>query len=171
MRQRLFLIRREMFLFMADGGIDPDSLAYGHVRTFMNTAIRYADGLSLTRSIVGIATIGEYGKTRMLKIEEEIASLPPSTRERLISFRSRAAETIGFYMIIKSPLGWLMIAAAAIFVVLSAIAAFLRIAWAKTWSEEIGILRRRAARQAEQETEILRCIEEEHGAGVSLAAA
>ena len=143
MRQRLFLIRREMFLFMADGGIDPDSLAYGHVRTFMNTAIRYADGLSLTRSIVGIATIGEYGKTRMLKIEEEIASLPPSTRERLISFRSRAAETIGF----------------------------LRIAWAKTWSEEIGILRRRAARQAEQETEILRCIEEEHGAGVSLAAA
>jgi len=161
LRQRLFGIRREMFLYMVDGGIEPTNPAYSRVRSFMNAAIRFADGLSLTRSFIGAKAAGEYGKERTRELEAAIASLPEESRERIAHFRMRASVAVGFYMIAKSPVGWVIIICAITLALLSAAASSHRIAWAKTWAEAVQTAKYRAARRAEQETENLRCIEDE----------
>jgi hypothetical protein len=160
LRLRLFALRREMFIYMVEGGIDPDHPAYGRVRSFMNTAIRYADGLSLVRSIVGAATAGRYGKQRVRAMDDAIATLPEETGTRIKQFKKRASTAIGFYMLARSPLGWALF----LIVVLAAIAmlfgSLLKRAWARTWSDAMDVVRQ----HAEAETQILGCIEDEPAA-------
>jgi hypothetical protein len=158
LRYRLFKIRREMFLYMAGGGIDPDNVAYGRVRMFMNTAIRFADGLSLTRSIVNSASLGSYGRARMEELQSAIKALPREARDRIEEFRHRASTAIAVYMLIRSPLGWLLMAISIPLMVLLVIVSIVRSAWAKAASSKVfDVFRLRA----EEETQMLRCMEDD----------
>jgi hypothetical protein len=158
LRYRLFKIRREMFLFMADGGIHPDNIAYGRVRAFMNTAIRYANGLSLARAIVGAASLGDYGRERIQDLESSINALPAETRNRIDGFRKQASTAIAIYMVVRSPLGWLLMVGSIPVAALLAAVSIVRSAWAKTWSRgAFNIIRLRA----EEETQMLRCMEDD----------
>jgi hypothetical protein len=160
LRHRLFAIRREMFLFMAEGGVSPDHPAYGSVRTFINVAIRYADGLSLARSLIGFTVAGKFGKERVKEVERLIATLPEPARTRISSFRQRAAMAIGLYASIRSPLAWVLVFPAIVATVVFVIISILRSAWAKTRTDALAAL----TKKVEQETQILVCIEEEQKA-------
>jgi hypothetical protein len=150
LRYRLFSIRREMFLFMAKGGISADHVAYGHVRAFLNASIRYADHFSLSRTIAGAMVAGELGKERIKEIEASINALDPDARNTLQDCRQRAASALGLYATLRSPVGWILSLCA--IPVLTIVAVF----W-KPWAR----IRQSLTRRAEQETELLRCIEEE----------
>jgi hypothetical protein len=157
LRHRLFSIRREMFLFMAKGGISAEQPAYGHVRSFINSAIRHADSFSLGRTILGVAVAGEFGKERTREVEALIASLPPDAKNQLQKFRQQSALALGAYAIVRSPLGWLLSLIAVPVVGLVALRSLVRSASAKPWARA----RQALTRRAEQETQILKCIDED----------
>jgi len=158
LRYRLFKIRREMFLYMAAGGIDPSHLAYGRVRVFMNAAIRYADGLSLTRGIVNTFAIGDSGSARTQKLAASIETLPIETRKKIEGFRRQASSTIAIHMLLRSPLGWFLMLISVPMAVIVISGFLVRAAWARAFSREaLDVFRQRA----EEETQMLRCMEDE----------
>jgi hypothetical protein len=157
LRYRLFRLRRDMFLYMAEGGVSADHPAYGHVRSSMNAAIRFSDSISVARTIAGMAVSGKLGRERMREIELSVASLPPGTRERIQDFRQRAALAVGVYAVVRSPLGWIIMLATLPLLVLSVLFSLLKSASDKPWTW----IQRSLARKAEQETQILKCMEEE----------
>lgn len=160
LRYRLFNIRREMFLFMADGEIDPNEFAYSRVRSFMNSAIRYADGFSLMRTVVNAASVGNYGRERVRELQDAINSLPEGVREKIASFRLQASSAVAFYMIVRSPIGWALILLAFPVVLLFLLVSLVKRAWAETWSQRALA---RVRLRAEEETQVLRCMEEDEG--------
>jgi hypothetical protein len=163
LRQQLFAIRRELFVYMASGNIDPDNVAYGRVRTFMNSAIRYANDLSLTRALIGVAVAGQFGRERVRELERSIAALPAPAQVAISAFRKRAADAIGRYMIARSPVGWLLVALFVPVALAVSLLSLLQRAWSKPWSDALAIFSRRA----EQETQILRCMEEDGAAAAA----
>lgn len=163
LRHRLFSIRREMFIFMAKGGISADHPAYGRVRSFINSAIRYADAFSLGRTIAGVAVAGELGKERTREVEALIATLPPEAMNQLQQFRQRAALALGTYAIVRSPLGWLLSLILVPVIGLIALRSLVRSAGAKPWARA----RQALTRRAEQETQILKCIDEDSHAAAA----
>jgi hypothetical protein len=166
LRHRLFTIRREMFIFMAEGGIDSDHRAYGRVRWFLNSAIRYAGGLSFARSLLGAAFAGERGRERVFELNEAISELPNDTKAQIEKFRDRATTAVALYTIVRSPLAWVLAIVAVPFIVVVAIGSLVHWAWVKTFSKgALDIVRLKA----EEEMQVLWCIEED-GEGAAVAA-
>jgi hypothetical protein len=157
LRYRLFSIRRDMFLFMANGGISQDHAAYGHVRAFLNASIRYADHFSLSRTIAGVLVAGDIGRERTREIEASMNALAPEVKTRLQSYRQRAALALAVYAVVRSPLAWILSVIAAPILLVATACSMAASAGAKPWAR----IRLSLTRRAEQETQILRCIEEE----------
>ena len=61
-RQNMFELRRELFCYMASGGVNADEPAYAHLRRSMNGMIRYAEHVSFSRMIVTFAANRQAGR-------------------------------------------------------------------------------------------------------------
>lgn len=108
-RQRLFGLRRELFLIMADGEIAPDHPLYVALRSTMNGMLRFAEHLSFTRvlivSVLGRATGAAYAE-RMDLLFRSVESM--GTRKRLMRLRRRLGIEIIKFITLTSPVLWLL---------------------------------------------------------------
>jgi hypothetical protein len=106
LRQDLFKIRRDLFLYMAEGNIDPCHPAYTSLRTTINACLRYAEKMSYVNILFGFLTKKatkqyEEGVVQALKMIEN-----PEVQKKLHAFRVEVYKAIGIHMFRVSPLLW-----------------------------------------------------------------
>jgi hypothetical protein len=110
LRDQLFTVRDEMFLYAVDRGIT-DTPAHENLRLLMNSLIRYAHRVSLGRLL-----LLEYSQ-RVFKIRpstpatyvewaKAVDALPADQAERMRDFHDQAMLVITKHMITGSPLLW-----------------------------------------------------------------
>jgi hypothetical protein len=110
LRDHLFTLRDEMFLYALDHGI-AETPAHENLRLMMNSLIRYAHRVSLARLM-----LLEISR-RVLKLKpslpatyiewvEAVKALPPDEAERMREFHAKAMLLIMTHMITGSPLLW-----------------------------------------------------------------
>ncbi len=103
-RQRIFGLRRELFLYMADGNISPDEPAYGQIRTTMNYLLHTADRLTFTRVILSMIIYRKYGEGYSERIDGIMDRVTdPEVRARLQDFRVRVGRELLSLAIFTSP--------------------------------------------------------------------
>jgi hypothetical protein len=111
-RQTVFGVRRDMFLFMVNGGICPDDPAYVHMRATMNGLLRYAERVTLLRTMVSMRQLRRApvpGKT----LQEVLDGVEDkAARAAMCGFRDRVGNAILVHVIFTSPVGWGLILAA-----------------------------------------------------------
>jgi hypothetical protein len=120
-RQRMFELRRELFLEAADGLVKRDRADRLVVQT-MNGVLRHADGITFVRMIVGAMVMrSEPDRTR--EIEQALESSDKDSRLRLQYFQKRVGLEIVRHMAMSSVLFWLLAAIALPILVLLAVVA------------------------------------------------
>lgn len=145
LRHRLFDLRHELFMFMANGGVAADARAYGHVRSAMNGWIRFAERLSFTRTVLLAVVARDELRVRTEKVDRDLAELDPSAREALVLFRRRAGKAIATYLVASSPLAWIALAGTIVYFALGR-------AWSYAWNT--------AFERLQAEGEVLGCLED-----------
>jgi hypothetical protein len=152
LRYRLFELRHELFMFMANGGVAADAPAYGHVRSAMNGWIRFAERLSFSRTLLLAIVARDELRVRTEKTERDLLNLDPPARDALVQFRRRAGKEIAKYLLASSPLAWFILVIATIYFALGR-------AWTYAWNA--------AFERLQSEGEVLGCLDEETVAAVA----
>lgn len=116
-RQRIFRLRRELFLLRVDGEIAADDPAYQAMMRSMNGLLRYAESISFGRMLVSVV----FGRKPTGAFNAALAKTPRPAADRLASFRVRQGYEVVRHMVYTSPLLWgLLIVAVPLFHLLSA---------------------------------------------------
>jgi hypothetical protein len=109
-RQRLFAIRRELFIYMADGRIRPTDPAYVALRSSINSLLLFADRLSFLRLVMdGLlwrrrgAKLSADFKNRIMAVEDE------SVRRDLMGFNDRMLSQMVRHLVWSSPVLWVVL--------------------------------------------------------------
>jgi hypothetical protein len=108
MRNRVFQLRREMFLLVAHGELFSDHQAYGLLRSKMNLLVRCANSVSIRRTMVARLAINERCKAATHKLDGAIQVLPDITRAKVESIRKRLDATVACFMFQRSFLFWVL---------------------------------------------------------------
>ena len=107
-RQRLFRLRRDLFLYMAAGGIEPDSPAYTTLRMTINGALRFAERMTLPRAIYLTVFFGRHLAGYRERMEQILATLSPSQKKAIEEFRTRLGLTIALHMLVGNVVAWII---------------------------------------------------------------
>lgn len=112
LRDRLFALRDEMFLYAFDQGII-DTAAHENLRLLMNGLIRYAHRVSLARLLLldmsqRAFRIRPSAPRIYTEWVEAVAALPPDEAEHMRNFHDAAIFSIMKHMVSGSPALWLM---------------------------------------------------------------
>lgn len=106
-RQRVFNLRREMFLLVANGKISPEEPAYTHLRSTMNGVIRFAKHLTFLRLLLHGTLFRKYTLAYSQRLKADLASISNSAlRQQLIQFRLRLGQEIIRHVLFISPIAW-----------------------------------------------------------------
>jgi hypothetical protein len=99
-RQNLFQIRREAFLFAADGGVEFEHPAYIRVRQQANALLSQAERVGFIQTLVAVLVLG---RPPLPDFEDLLDGLDDASKERLLSFhRATAFQTLR-YCFLTSP--------------------------------------------------------------------
>jgi len=110
-RGRIFEARDNIFLLAAEGHLDFDSEVYRDVRALLNKMLRYAHRASLLRVLVEmLRDKGEAEIPWPLQLVDEIQD--KEAREAVQIEIIRAVKAVGQMALMKSPLGWVLVAVA-----------------------------------------------------------
>jgi len=104
-RQRMFALRRQLFVFMAEGNIRPDDPAYVCLRNSLNAWIRNAEKLTFLRICIIGALLEE--PTRQYRANDRAhvdAISDEAVRKRLVSIREDMANVVIGHVITTSPI-------------------------------------------------------------------
>jgi hypothetical protein len=106
-RQRVFYLRRALFLTMADGVIRHDDPAYCRLYRAMNGTLRYAESITLLRVIAH----GVFMKRELQEaddpLDRAIAGLESDeARERITVLRSQLGFEVARHIVTTSPFAW-----------------------------------------------------------------
>jgi hypothetical protein len=106
-RQRIFTLRRELFLYMADGHIAPEHPAYVMLRNNMNGLLRFTEDISFGRMILGALFFRQPSKMYALRFER-CANLieGDEVRNHLTGFKTRIGKEILVHSFKVSPSAW-----------------------------------------------------------------
>lgn len=108
-RQRIFRLRREMFLFMIEQKLDPSEPAYTHLRSTMNGLLRFAERLTVVRVLLHGAIFRQQTYAYSQKVHERLSMLQnPMLREKLSHFRLKLGYEIIRHIVITSPIAWVL---------------------------------------------------------------
>ena len=103
-RQRLFALRDDAFLYCAENGVPFDHPAYTHLRSSLNATIRYTRNLNWS-TLLSLALLPDREVVTRYKVRLETAvqSLPtPEQREKLGEFHMRMHLAVVDYVIHNS---------------------------------------------------------------------
>lgn len=115
LRHRVFCLRRELFLMMAEGRIDKRNPAYIGLRNAMNWSLRFAERMDLSSSIVCMLLFRKriWALTRFRHdVIEAIAD--PAVRARLRELDKELGRLTFSHSAPVSPIAWILIAGIAI---------------------------------------------------------
>lgn len=108
-RQRIFHLRRELFLMAADGMLGPNEPAYTHLRTTMNGVLRFTERLTLLRLFLHGTLFREQTRAYSQKLHRELSRVEdPLVREKLMYFRRRLGQEIIRHVLVVSPVAWVL---------------------------------------------------------------
>jgi hypothetical protein len=110
LRDHLFTLRDEMFLYALDHGI-AETPAHENLRLMMNSLIRYAHRVSLARLMLleisrRVFKLKPSLPAMYIEWVEAVKALPPNEEERMREFHSKAMLLIMTHTITGSPLLW-----------------------------------------------------------------
>lgn len=109
-RQRVFELRRAMFLEYVDGGIAAGR-AYRLMTTTMNAVIRYAEHAAFGRAFLGRVFSGRsYELDAVDDVEVALEETDEESRTVLRKYRAKLYYEIARQMLLTSPLLWALIA-------------------------------------------------------------
>src|SRR6266478_6769293 len=111
LRDQLFTLRDEMFLYAFDQGM-ADTAAHENLRLLMNGLIRYAHRVSLGRLVLldvsqRVFKIKPSAPALYVEWAKAVAALPDDEAQRMRGFHEAAMLLIIKHMISGSPLLWL----------------------------------------------------------------
>lgn len=102
-RQRLFEVRRDLFLLQVDGVVVPDR-AYRLMVQSINAQLRFADGLTLLRLVISLVA---YRKSPAPdEFDIALAKSTVANQAHLPRFRQRLGYEIVRHAAVTSPLAW-----------------------------------------------------------------
>lgn len=108
-RQKIFFLRRQLFMLVAHGKLSPQDLAYTRLRSTMNGLLRFAERLSLGRlflhGVIFRPETKNYVETMDLRLAEIRDDL---TKKELIAIREKVGYIIIWHVFFTSPLLWLV---------------------------------------------------------------
>jgi hypothetical protein len=110
LRDQLFTLRDEMFLYAFDQGID-DTAAYENLRLLLNGLIRYAHRVSLGRLLLldlsrRVFKLQPSAPPAYAEWVQAVAALPADEAQHMRDFHDKAMLLIMKHMIAGSPLLW-----------------------------------------------------------------
>jgi hypothetical protein len=109
-RQRIFAIRRKLFLCMANGSIRSNDPEYLATEVYLNTLLRYAERLIFLRLLVGARVFYDHA-TKMGTLPYKFPTSQDAEASKfLFNIRRRATERVMLHMLETSPLAWLFVA-------------------------------------------------------------
>lgn len=107
-RQRIFFLRREMFLLLLNTPMRPDEPAYTHLRSAMNGMLRVAERLTLARLLLHGVLFRKQTQAYAQKLQAELAQIEnPMIRDQLAIFRVKLGQEIIRHVVTISPIAWL----------------------------------------------------------------
>jgi hypothetical protein len=107
-RHKLFVLRDELFMFAADGGISFDDPAYFKLRNRINALIRYAHTINLVRLLI-LVTHKDFERNpafaRAQREWEAARNNAPAgaAREKINQINSRVATTLAWHVVTGVP--------------------------------------------------------------------
>ncbi len=105
-RQRVFELRRAMFVDYVDGQINTEH-AYRFMASTMNGLIRYADHVTFGRAIIGMAVLRRSPDDMSITFEDA----DETTRRLLNTYRKKLYYETSRHMLLTSPLMWTVLLA------------------------------------------------------------
>lgn len=107
-RQRIFCLRRELFLLVSEGDVDPSTPAYTHLRTTMNGVLRFTERLTVLRLLLHGTLFRNETRAYSQKLHRELSLVEDDRlREKLMVFRRRLGQEIIRHVLVISPLAWI----------------------------------------------------------------
>ncbi|MCU1278251.1 MAG: hypothetical protein JWM53_1797 [bacterium] len=106
-RQRVFQLRRRLFLVMADGLIHRNDVAYSRLYRAMNGTLRYAESVTFFRLLVHDIFMRRELKAADDPMDQAIAGMQNEVaRQRLVMLRRQLGFEVARHILISSPLAW-----------------------------------------------------------------
>lgn len=107
-RQQLFEIRNELFLYAMDGNVAFSDPAYSKLRTRINALIRFAETITFTRVIIfafqdTLCPNPAFHK-QQTEWEASLSRIPLEKRKVLVKFDDRVGKTLAIHLVKGSPL-------------------------------------------------------------------
>lgn len=108
-RQKVFALRRELFLLMADHRLPYSEPAYTRLRATMNAQLRYAERLTMGRLLVSALVSRSAAKEyRARQLQDIDAITNHEVRLAIEDIRQRLSIAIAIHLVLASPIGWLI---------------------------------------------------------------
>lgn len=106
-RQRLFGLRRELFLFAAHGHVSFSDPAYVRLRMTINGLLRFAERATFTRVIVTILVTKKATDASFVPLDDLLADIEDEeVREQMRIFSSRIGLAFLWQTLLTSPVAW-----------------------------------------------------------------
>src|SRR5258708_24230749 len=107
-RDRLFELRRDLFLLVADGRIAPTDMMYVYMRNTINAHIRYAERVTFVRGIIGpnMAMRLHPALRRAHRLDLTALLVMPrydDVRDAMQEIRSKLGDAVAFHVVATSP--------------------------------------------------------------------
>ncbi len=136
-RNELFDLRNDLFLYAAEGGVVFDDPAYRIQRDRLNALIRFAHIITVTRALIFMAAERYRPNERVQSIQQKylvaVSNLSESAQVKMRYIYDRTATILAWQLVSGSPL---LLIAAAIYLPLVAASKFLR----RTPKESTGLI-------------------------------
>jgi len=113
-RDRMFELRRDLFLLVADGKIAPTDQAYVSLRRLMNGTIRFAERITFVRlCMAALFMWWRFGPERLAGMREadmpNFESIPdPVARTAMRRIHDEMSKAGPLYIFVSSPVAWLL---------------------------------------------------------------
>lgn len=108
-RQRIFELRRSMFLYMAEGNVEPNEPAYTQLRSTMNGLIANAECITFVRLVVAGTVHAKQGREYRERFDELLLLIPrEDVRKQLEWYRQHIGYNILLQTLRTSPFGMLL---------------------------------------------------------------
>lgn len=107
-RQDLFRTRRQLFMLVADGQVEPNARPYVSIRRTINGFLRFAERVTVSRlALAALLRDGESRESYEQRVAEEFEDVPEKTvRDELIGLRTVVAICVLKHLLIATPVLW-----------------------------------------------------------------
>jgi len=116
LRQKLFAIRRGLFLYAYDNKIAFEDRAYVHLRGRINVMLREAAQLSLLQVMLTYWLVGAQSDSNRTFLSA-VADVPEEHREAFILTNEKVCADVARHFLLTSPFGWLLLVACTVWLI------------------------------------------------------